>query len=98
MFTKSSRKRKHHINNDPGPGVASNATSSESPSARDDNAYEETRDAFILGFNIIREVAEATELLNPLKSTCLLLVRGLETTRVGVPPVQHAWIDYYIEH
>jgi hypothetical protein len=96
MSTKSSRKGKHHITNGPHTGVASSSTASSS--ARDERAYEETRDAFILGFNIIREVAEATELLSPLKSTCLLLVRGLETTRVRVPLEQYAWIDCSIEH
>jgi hypothetical protein len=46
----------------------------------DDSRYEETRDGFILGFNIVREISEATDLLAPLK---LLIVRGLETTRVS---------------
>lgn len=66
--------------NDPNHGSAS--TASTSTVRGSDKAYEETRDAFILGFNVIREVSEATELLSPLKSTCLLLLRGLETTRV----------------
>jgi hypothetical protein len=54
-----------------------------SPSPKGDKAYEETRDAFILGFNVVREVSEATDLLAPLRATCLLLVRGLEMTRVS---------------
>lgn len=61
-----------------------------SDAPRSDSAYEETRDAFILGFNVTREVSEATELLSPLKSTCLLLVRGLEITRVRI-----AYAQYY---
>jgi hypothetical protein len=62
--------------------VASTArTSSVTP---DDNAYEETRDGLLLGFNVIREISEASDLLSPLKSTCLLIIRGLETTRVGL--------------
>jgi hypothetical protein len=48
----------------------------------DRTKYEETTDGFILGFNIVREVSEATGLLAPLKATCLLIVRGLETTKV----------------
>jgi hypothetical protein len=59
------------------------STSNRSPSPKSDKAYEETRDAFILGFNVVQEVSEATNLLAPLKATCLLLVRGLETTRVS---------------
>jgi hypothetical protein len=59
------------------------STSHGSPSPKGDKAYEETRDAFILGFNIVREVSEATNLLAPLRATCLLLVRGLETTRAS---------------
>jgi hypothetical protein len=45
--------------------------------------YEETRDGFILGFNIAREVSEATDLLAPLKATSLLMIRGLEITKVS---------------
>jgi hypothetical protein len=59
------------------------STSHSSPSPKGDKAYEETRDAFILGFNVVREVSEATNLLAPLRATCLLLVRGLEMTRVS---------------
>jgi hypothetical protein len=61
------------------------STSDHSPSPKSDKAYEETRDAFILGFNVVREVSEATDLLAPLRATCLLLVRGLETIRVSYP-------------
>jgi hypothetical protein len=48
-----------------------------------DEAYEGTRDAFILGFNIVKDISEATGVLSPLKSVCALIIRGLETTRVS---------------
>jgi hypothetical protein len=44
--------------------------------------YEETRDSLILGFNVVREISEANDLLAPLKATGLLIVRGLEITKV----------------
>lgn len=59
------------------------STSNRSPSPKSDKAYEETRDGFLLGFNVVREISEATDLLAPLRATCLLLVRGLEMVRVS---------------
>ncbi|CAG8624823.1 14742_t:CDS:2 [Acaulospora colombiana] len=35
----------------------------------DRTKYQETTDGFILGFNIVREISEATGLLAPLKAT-----------------------------
>jgi hypothetical protein len=50
----------------------------------DSTLYEETRDGFILGFNVVREISEATDLLSPLKAAGLLMVRGLEITKVCI--------------
>jgi hypothetical protein len=36
-------------------------------------------------FSIVKDVSEATELLSPLKATCALIIRALDTTRVRIP-------------
>ncbi|PVF96199.1 WD40 repeat-like protein [Serendipita vermifera] len=59
----------------------------------DRTKYQETTDGFILGFNIVREISEATSLLAPLKATCLLIGRGLETTR-KMNNNKRAWKDF----
>lgn len=60
---------------------------------RQESASELTREAFILGFNIIKDISEASELLSPLKATCALILRGLETTRVSWNPACDGTVD-----
>ncbi|KAG8824416.1 hypothetical protein FRC19_001824 [Serendipita sp. 401] len=49
--------------------------------AKGSTAYERTSDWTVLFFNCLREISEASEMLAPLKSTSMLLIRGLETVR-----------------
>ncbi|KAG8831456.1 hypothetical protein FRC17_003119 [Serendipita sp. 399] len=44
-------------------------------------AYERTSDWTVLFLNCLREVSEASEMLAPLKSASMLLIRGLDTAR-----------------
>jgi hypothetical protein len=64
--------------------LPSDATLTSNHANIDSTLYEETRDGFILGFNVVREISEATDLLSPLKATGLLIVRGLEITKVCI--------------
>lgn len=67
---------------------APNAPNAEAP--KQNTAYEGTRDGLILGFNIVKDVSEASEILAPLKAACALVIRGLETTRVrSSVPIPH---------
>jgi hypothetical protein len=59
------------------------ASSSQLLDAGNNLTFEETRDGFILAFNVVKDISEASGILSPLKSTCALLIRGLEITRVS---------------
>lgn len=78
--TKSTAKNATHLNSKPPSDAAT--TNPNTGEGEDNLAYEGTRDGLILGFNAVKDVSEATELLAPLKATCALIIRGLETTRV----------------
>lgn len=47
-----------------------------------DEPYQMTRDMAIMGLNIIKDVADVSGVLAPLKVTCALLIRCLEVTKV----------------
>jgi hypothetical protein len=47
-----------------------------------DEPYQMTRDMAITGLNIIKDVADVSGVLAPLKVTCALLIRCLEVTKV----------------
>jgi hypothetical protein len=82
--TESASAASHSASNKPPPVNTTIEPIAEAP--KRNKAYEGTKDELILGFSIVKDVSEASELLASLKAICALVIRGLETTRVRKVP------------